>query len=203
MMRTMYARALLSTLLLLIGCGAPRPAEEPKPSLIRGNRDKSRSVKASENRPHPWEEEKGVFQADRLDVEPYAEDLRRRHGEGHSKQILVLERFSHPACSGLAAAARTSCPLLAVRWTRRREVPGGVVLEGPASAKVSGPELQRRVLCHVAFARVQGRDDGCPLQLGRVRARVVEREAGLELSIVTDDGSKVGELRRRVKALIR
>jgi len=198
-MRLMREKGVL-LLLVLWGCGAPRGGET-KPSLVRGNRDKSGSVKASENRPHPWVEEKGVFQADRLDLEPYTEHLRRRHREGHSKRVLVLERFSHPACSGLSSSARAGCPLLAVRWARRREVPGGVVLEGPA-ASLPAAELHRRVLCHVAFARVQGRDDGCPLQLAGVRARVLQREGGLELAIVTDDGSKVAELRRRVKALV-
>ena len=185
-------------LALPLACGSPQSPEETPPSLLRGSRDKSPSVKASEDRPHPFDEEHGPFQADRMDVAAHAERERRRHAEGHSKQVLVLERFSHPACSGLEGKQRTGCPLLAGPWARRREIPGGVELSRPGS---DGALLQRRVLCHVAFGRVQGHDDGCPLHRPGLRASVLEQGGTVHLRVVTKDPQQTSEVRRRVKAL--
>jgi len=184
-------------LLVLAACGSPQSPQQT--SLLRGSRDKSPSVKASEDRPHPFDEEHGPFQADRMDVAAYAERERRRHEEGHSKQVLVLERFSHPACSGLVGKQRTGCPLLGEPWTRRKEIPGGVELSRPGS---DGALLQRRVLCHVAFGRVQGpHDDGCPLHRPGVRASVLEQDGEVHLRVVTKDPKQIPEVRRRVEAL--
>ena len=81
-------------------------------------------------------------------------------------------------------------------------MPGGVLLEGPVEQGVSGPLLQRQVLCHLAFARTEGLDDGCALELPGVRASVVQRGRQLQLKVVTRDSSKVSELRQRIKALV-
>lgn len=183
---------------VLLACACAAPQGPQTPSLLRGSRDKSPSVKASEDRPHPFDEEHGPFQADRMDIGAYAQRERRRHAEGHSEQVLVLERFSHPACSGLEGAQRTGCPLLAGPWVKRRAIPGGAELSRPGR---DGALLQRRVLCHVAFGRVQGRDDGCPLHRPGVRAQVLQQDGTVHLRVVTKDPKQISEVRRRVEAL--
>jgi hypothetical protein len=182
------------------GPGANAPAaEEERPSFVRGERENSPSRKTSKNRPHPWSEEHGPFQADRFEIQAHRERARRAHQEAHSKQVLVMERFAHPACVGLAPEARRRCPMVSIRWTLQREVPGGVVLEAPGQ---HGARLQRRILCHIAFGQVHQADDACPLHVPGVRATAVQGEKGVRLTVVTDDASQVSELRKRVKALV-
>lgn len=188
---------------LLCACAAPRPVEQEQTALWRGSRQKSGSLKASEERPRGGAEpERGPFSTDHMEIEAHAERRRQQHREGHSKRLLVLEQFAHPACSGLESRQRSGCPLLGVKWERRREVEGGVLLEGRAERDTTGPLLQRQVLCHIAFARTHGHDDGCALQLPGVRASVVQRGSKLQLRVVTPDASRVGELRQRMKILV-
>lgn len=199
----MMMRPASMLLVALAACSGPSanapPAEEEQPSFIRGERQKSPSRKTSENRPHPWSEEHGPFQADRFEIEAHRERARRAHHEAHSKQLLVMERFAHPACAGLPLEAKRRCPMQSARWKLQREVPGGVVLE---AAGQHGAQLQRRVLCHIAFGKVHQAEDACPLHVPRVRATAVQGEKGVRLTIVTDDPALVEELRKRVKSLV-
>jgi hypothetical protein len=185
-----------------VGCGTERAAErqEQQTTMLRGDRQRPRAIKAAENRPHPWDRAHRPLEADRLDLEPYIARQRAKHREEHSKQVLVMESFSHPACSGLAARARRGCPVLEVRWGARRRVDGGVALV--ASAKEVAPAmLHRRVLCHIAFGGVHA-STGCPLHVPRVRATTRQRGGEVILTIVTDDAAAVTELRRRVERLV-
>jgi hypothetical protein len=186
-------------LTLAAGCGANQGGDQQSTTLVRGDRQRPRALKASENRPHPWTREHGVFATDRLDMQPYVARRRAEHREAHSKQLLVLERFSHPACSGLSQRDRRGCPLLDTRW-RRREVTGGVTLEAPEQA-VAAATLHRRVQCHVAFGKVHG-SRGCPLHLPGVRVSTTQRRGEVHLTIVTADPAAVGPLRERVKELV-
>jgi hypothetical protein len=197
-------KRLASMVLVVVGaCSGPSAnvpaAEEEQPSFVRGEREKSPSRKTSENRPHPWSEEHGPFQADRFEIQAHRERARRAHQDAHSKQVLVMERFAHPACAGLPAEAKRRCPMVSIRWKLQREVPGGVVLEAPGQ---HGALLQRRILCHIAFGVVHQAEDTCPLHVSGVRATAVQGKKGVRLTIVTDDASQVSELRRRVKVLV-
>jgi len=194
-----------SLLLLVVGAlaacgGAQKPAaDEPGPSWVRGARTQSPSLKASETRPRPFTEERGPFQEDRLELQAH-EARRRQHQETHGEQAPVMESFDHPACAGLDALARRSCPLVSIHWTDVRDIDGGIAL------RVSGVDpdlLRRRVLCHIAFGRVVGSKDDCPLHLPGVRASVVAKDPGVELRVIALDPGQVSELRRRLRALVR
>jgi len=190
-------------LLILAPCCASQSPPGEQTTLVRGTRQKSGSVKASREQPHGYgREEKSPFQADPFDIEAYAEHLQRRHQEGHGKQVLSMAQFSHPACSGLQGSRRTSCPVLAVVWETRHDVPEGVELVGKPVDGLDAAQLQRRVLCHMAFGRVQRIDDGCPLHLRGVRARVVQQKDGLHLMTTAGDPATAAEIRRRMKALV-
>jgi hypothetical protein len=190
--------------LLLAACGDPAKGKTTSPlreegSMLRGSRRPSKSHKASDNRPHPWQDEHGVFESDRFRIEPYIERRRAAHREEHAKQVLVMETFSHPACHGLKAAQRRACPLLDVRWSSTREVSGGLALVVPQSA-VQGRLLHRRVVCHIAFGKVHATT--CPLHLPKVRAATAVRGENVVLTIVTDDPSQVKPLRDGLRELI-
>lgn len=191
--------ALTVLLTLAAGCGVNQGVEQPSTTMVRGDRQRSRALKAAQSRPHPWTREHGVFDADRFDLQPYIARRRAAHREAHSEQLLVLERFSHPACGGLSQRDRRGCPLLDTRW-RRRDVTGGVTLVAPEQA-VAAATLQRRVQCHVAFGRVHG-SRGCPLHLPGVRVSTTQRRGEVQLTIVTADPTAVGPLRERVKELV-
>lgn len=191
-------------MLLVAACGDPAKGKTTSPlreesSMLQGSRRPSKSQKASDNRPHPWQDEHGAFEADRFGIEPYIARRRAAHQEDHAKQVLVMESFSHPACHGLSAKQRRACPLLDVRWSSKREVPGGMALGAPQSS-VQGRLLHRRVVCHIAFGRVHNSD--CPLHLPKVRATTAVRDQEVVLTIVTDDPSQVGPLREGLRELI-
>jgi len=206
--RTTVSLLFLLALCPSLGCGGNKGEEQPT-TLLRGDRQRPRALKASDNRPHPWTAGHGVFESDRLDLQPYMARRRAVHREEHSKLLLLLERFSHPACSGLSQAARRGCTILATQW-RRREVAGGVALVASEQA-VAPADLHRRVQCHVAFGKVHGFPDeqgthqgsgGCPLHTPGARITTARRRGEVLLTIVTDDPAAVGPLRERVKELI-
>ena len=197
------------TLVLMLGCAASARDEGTTPhpeqtTLLAGDRSRTSSRKASENRPHPWEEEKGVFQADRLDLEPYVARRRAQHREEHSKQTMIVSSFSHPACNGVPAAARSRCPLLMVAWSESREVPGGMELEARVKAGLDAGRLHRIVLCHVAYGKVTAHSDSCPFHVKGVRSTVRPRarDTRMVLTITTTDPQRVDPLRERIKALL-
>jgi hypothetical protein len=66
-----------------------------------------------------------------------------------------------------------------------------------------GPErLRLRLLCHVAYGQAASGEDGCPLHVAKVRVAVTESRGRLIVRIVTDDPSRVDDLRRNVKQLV-
>jgi len=182
------------------GCAGSRAEGEQPSSLLRGDRQRSRALRSAENRPQPFDADHGPFAADRLDLEPHIARQRAAHREEHSKQLLVLESFAHPACSGLPARERRGCPLLDVRWTAQREVERGMALVARGRT-VSAAALRRHVLCHVAFGQVHGAP-GCPLHAPGMRATTAQRGDEVTLTLVTDDPAAVQPLRRRLKQLV-
>jgi hypothetical protein len=91
---------------------------------------------------------------------------------------------------------------LAVPWASRRDVPGGVELVSKDKT-VPAVEMQKRLICHVAFGKVLEQERKCPLHMTGVRARAVEQRGTLRLVLtVRGDPDRASQLRRRIKALV-
>ena len=114
----------------------------------------------------------------------HAQRTSRSHGESHGNQTLALDSYSHPACSGLPKNIKVRCPLSDVKWTKLRDVPGGIAMETPSKAE--NPGLYRmRLLCHMAFAGSQGKSAICPLHVPRVRVSLAVKGKNLVLTMLS------------------
>lgn len=131
----------------------------------------------------------------------YMAQKREQHQQEHGKQVMLMESFSHPACSGLSNEDKRSCPLLTVQWSAQREVSGGVALEGRWTP--SAASLQRRLLCHIAFGKVHGKESSCPLHVERITVNTQRRGDRVILRMITGKAELISELRERVKQIVR
>ncbi len=169
--------------------------------MMRGDPNESGSRKASANRPQPWDPNANPLEEDRFRIGEEMARRRSEHASSHSRGALTMESFSHPACGALSLEERRDCPLLSVAWSRSREVPGGIELE-TFQRGVDASRLRWRFLCHLAYARTRGADDGCPLEVRGVGVSTVQAGQIVRVRIVSDDASQVSELRRRIKRLV-
>lgn len=125
--------------------------------------------------------------------------LADRHSEiaaQHRAAAAALRDFEHEACARFPDTTRASCPLLNQLVTVE-DVPGGVRLG--FSTDVNLDAVFHHIRCHIAFARVRGRDgmDGCPMYVEG--ARVEQSDA--EILLVTDGAPRtVAALRRATRA---
>ena len=188
----------LALMPLLVGCGATAPpAEKPPTTLLAGDRTMSDQVRASRDRPVPWEKTKGPLGNDRLALDELAHRRRVEHERHHQQHN--LERFAHPACAGLSNHQKRTCPLTEPRWRDAGDVPGGIALTTDDDDRVQ--VLRMRLLCHGAYGRSQG-GGSCPLHRADVRTRLKPHDKGLWLTITTVNADAVDALRSTVRALV-
>jgi len=182
--------------------GACATGAEPKPTLIRGDRESSGSIKASAARPRPGAEaDQHPLEGDRLGLDEARFRAERVHREGHAGSSLALGEFSHPACAALPASELQGCPLSGVRWSGLRDVDGGAEIEA-RDVGIDPTRLRWRFLCHMAFERFRG-GRGCPLGTPGLDLSVVRAEGRIVVRLVAEHRGQVSELRRRLRQLVK
>jgi hypothetical protein len=89
-------------------------------------------------------------------------DSELRKSAAHSAAAQALESFEDAACQQIPRAERAACPLLASWVSQIQETRTGLrlVLKG----NVDSADVNRRLNCHLAYARASGFDrPSCPL----------------------------------------
>lgn len=91
-----------------------------------------------------------------------AADAELRAASEHLRAAKRLESFEDAACRDLPAGERASCPLLGSSVSQVRHTASGFQLVMKAGVEVG--DVNRRLSCHLAYARATGFDrPSCPL----------------------------------------
>jgi hypothetical protein len=107
-----------------------------------------------------------------------AADAELREAGEHLRAAKKLETFEDAACRDLPAGERSSCPLLGSSVRQIRQTTQGFQLTMKASVDVA--DVNRRLNCHLAYARATGFDrPSCPLfvkgtTIKRIGASVID-----------------------------
>lgn len=122
-----------------------------------------------------------------------------RHGEiaaQHRAAAAQLRDYEGETCALFPEATRASCPLLN-QLTAANDVPGGVRLRFAPDVNLDA--VFAHIECHIAFARVRGREgmDGCPMYVDGAQ---VERRDGHIMLITDGSPTDVEALRRAARA---
>jgi hypothetical protein len=191
-----------ATFVLALGIlGACATSTDSRPTMVRGDRESSRSVRASAARPRlEAEPDRAPLEGDRLGLDEAKFRAERAHREGHASSSLALAEFSHPACSALQEGERQRCPLSSVSWSRLRDVDGGVEIE-TRDPGVDPTRLRWLFLCHMAFERARGAGGSCPLGMAGLDLSVVKTEGRTVVRLTAGKGG-LSELRRQVRRLV-
>lgn len=184
---------LLAPLLLSCLTPAEKREREVQYEQMQGSRRlESPERRTAANRPKPWVEEKGPFQADRLDIEPY-------RAWKHSKETTKI-----PPSPSLRDCLRLEetypCPLLAHRWTAR-DIEGGIELTVTAT-RTQADRLRDLVRCYAAYSKSMKRGGGCLSQFLPARISGGYRKGVMLLRLVVDQYDRVQSVRQQARALI-
>jgi hypothetical protein len=119
-----------------------------------------------------------------------------RHAKEHEAAATALIQFEDEACTGIAPEVRAACPLL-VDVTDIADVRGGARVRFTPETPV--PLVERRMRCHLAYARAHGWDEAadCPLYVRGVHVERTPDGAGIDL--VSDDRAIEAQIRRLLR----
>jgi hypothetical protein len=126
-------------------------------------------------------------------------ESRRAHAVQHEAAARDLERFEAQECTGIEPHARATCPVLGPS-AARRDIPGGVRIEPPASTDPAA--LLALMRCQHAHAQARGfRADAaaCPLYLRGIEIRA--SADGKAVEIVARTEALAREIRQRIGQL--
>ncbi len=153
--------------------------------------------------------------AEEHDAEARRATTARDHAS-HLRMAATLRSQEVAACAPSAEPHGGHVPLLlhgdvvrveaeyqGVTHWRRALRGASLITKAPAMAT---PDLARReVACHLARAAAHGWDmpgsDGCPLCVRGATAEIAAAEAGIEVTILSDDAVGAGEILRRSRLL--
>lgn len=125
-----------------------------------------------------------------------AADSEMRRAAAHLAAAKELERFEDQACAAIAPAERAACPLLASSVARVRETRVGVELVLKPS--VDAADTNRRLNCHLAYARANGfAKPSCPLFVAGMAIRLLDGGV-IEMSGPGDVGVELQKQARRI-----
>lgn len=120
----------------------------------------------------------------------YAAEARVLHAREHEAAASELERFEDAECAGIPPAERSACPLLRGAGAVV-DVADGLEVRFRPGAPVD--DVQRRMRCHLAYARTRGylEDAACALYFKGVR---IERPDPWIIRITAQDPRTVARL---------
>jgi hypothetical protein len=115
----------------------------------------------------------------------------------HLKAAQKLEKYEDQACSGITAAERTACPLLAPYISAVEELSSGISLHLKPGAPAA--TLANQMQCHLAFAKANGFDRApCPLFVKGVKIKFHDNR---QIDVVSADATVAGEVRLEARKL--
>lgn len=174
---------------------APRePDRDPQATLVRGDRTRSKNIRAIEESPKVWDDENGAFTGDRMLIEQYRGRKQAEHERQHRAQREQLRGYVHPACRDDGSNA--TCPLASLRWLSKN-TEDGIELYGKAT-ELQAAAIRDAVQCH----RLAALREICPLQRKDLRVTVWYRNAKAVLRIVILDDKELGPVRKAIRSLI-
>lgn len=197
--------ACVLVLVLALASCATKPEIKVKSasgSMFIGDRNKGASIRASEDRPQPWDDEKPVWGTDRMGLEESRARESSEHQEAHATQGLSGVEVSHPACKALKPEVQKHCPLTLYTWSQPQSVPGGISIRCEADRE-SWHGLRLVALCHRAMASAGREVESCPFHVPGVRLRFREEGHSLVMILTANKAEQVEAIRTRMLKIVR